>query len=306
MLMPEEISILYIVGKGRSGSTILGDVLGSIKGVFHAGELWRLWEQRVTSEHSCSCGETVMNCSVWGRVLERVASTGVGRSAIADPAGVAARQARLFTFGGIARSALRRTLTTERAEARQLAAALYSAIGEITGATLVVDSSKWPLDPALLSPLPGVSTSVVHLVRDPRDVAASWQKLRLFPDTGKEMPTFSPLHSALSWTARNLAAEWLNRHIAEPMIRVRYEDLVAEPRTTVNQVLSTAGFTGSADSIFGDGPWVQLMPGHTIMGNPSRFDHGRIELAPRPGLRVVSRVPDLITYPLRRRYGYED
>ena len=37
------MKILLIVGNGRSGSTILGNVLGSIGGVAHVGELHHIW-----------------------------------------------------------------------------------------------------------------------------------------------------------------------------------------------------------------------------------------------------------------------
>ncbi|MGA9595798.1 MAG: sulfotransferase, partial [Acidimicrobiia bacterium] len=143
-----------------------------------------------------------------------------------------------------------------------------------------------------------------HLVRDPRDVAAAWRTEKRFPDTGMVMPMFSPLHTAFSWTGRNLAAEWATRKIGQRMLRVRYEDFTTAPQATVDRILRHAGFTGTASNLIGSDSTVVLEPGHTIMGNPSRFDHGQIRIAARTTEPVASRTFDIVTYPLRRRYGY--
>ena len=38
-----KVKVLYVMGHGGSGSTILGNVLGELNGFFHAGELDTLW-----------------------------------------------------------------------------------------------------------------------------------------------------------------------------------------------------------------------------------------------------------------------
>ena len=40
--------VLYILGWGRSGSTVLGNILGEVDGFFCAGELHYLWERRLS------------------------------------------------------------------------------------------------------------------------------------------------------------------------------------------------------------------------------------------------------------------
>lgn len=209
----------------------------------------------------------------------------------------------LFTFGGLARAALRparfRSTTTE---VQDVLATLYRSIHAVTGARLVVDTSKWPLDPTLLVPPEGVASFGVHLVRHPSDVAASWARIKRFPDTGEAMPTFGSLHTSASWTARNLAAEWAGKRVDNRMVRVRYEDFVANPRTTVETILSSTGFPADPSSLIHDDGYVDLKPGHTVMGNPSRFDHGSVRIAPQGG--TTNRLVEALTLPLRRRYSY--
>lgn len=57
-----------------------------------------------------------------------------------------------------------------------IAARLYAAAAEVTGARLLIDSSKRPSDAALLRLLPDVEPFYLQLVRDPRAVAFSWQR----------------------------------------------------------------------------------------------------------------------------------
>src|SRR5438067_9142701 len=65
-----------------------------------------------------------------------------------------------------------------------LAASLYRAIADVTGAKVVVDSSKRPSDAALLPLLEGVDPYFIHLVRDPRAVAFSWRGQKRELDQG--------------------------------------------------------------------------------------------------------------------------
>jgi len=51
--------VLYILGWGRSGSTVLGNILGEIDGFFSAGELHYLWERSLVEGRACGCGRDV-------------------------------------------------------------------------------------------------------------------------------------------------------------------------------------------------------------------------------------------------------
>ena len=61
--------VLYIAGTGRSGSTVLANILGEVDGVFAAGEVRFLWQRGLEEGRLCGCGLPVRECPVWGRVL---------------------------------------------------------------------------------------------------------------------------------------------------------------------------------------------------------------------------------------------
>ena len=52
----EASHVVYIVGWGRSGSTLLTAVLGELDGAFAAGELRMLWGRGVIGRRLCGCG----------------------------------------------------------------------------------------------------------------------------------------------------------------------------------------------------------------------------------------------------------
>jgi hypothetical protein len=64
--------ILFILGLGRSGSTLLGSLLGSHPEVVNTGELLRLEEAITTPGAKCSCGLPMMECGDWWRLMEGI------------------------------------------------------------------------------------------------------------------------------------------------------------------------------------------------------------------------------------------
>src|SRR5450755_1085488 len=62
--------VLYIAGTGRSGSTVLANILGEVDGVFAAGEVRYLWQRGLKEGRLCGCGLPVRECPVWRKALE--------------------------------------------------------------------------------------------------------------------------------------------------------------------------------------------------------------------------------------------
>lgn len=62
----KKITIIYIGGYGRSGSTLLDLILGHGGGL-SLGEV-RYANRHITNNTDCSCGKPVNQCSVWGNI----------------------------------------------------------------------------------------------------------------------------------------------------------------------------------------------------------------------------------------------
>lgn len=297
--------VSFIFGKGRSGSTIIGDILGSVQDVVHAGEVWRLWASAVDGPHTCSCGSPVRRCPVWGEVISRMSKNVDAAWTLDDIDEFVGLQRRLYTFGGLLSLPVSRArYRSDSDRYRDAMRVVYTALAETTKASLIVDSSKWPLDPSLVDPPEGIESSGVLLVRDPSGVASSWQSVKTFPDTGEPMPIFSPAHTALSWTSRQLLGEFVLKKAQGRAELLRYEDFVSRPRDAVQRILDLSGGQYDANQVFEGDRSVRIAPGHTVMGNPSRFAAGTIEVKQSTHEISKSLALNAVTWLLRRRYGY--
>jgi hypothetical protein len=129
--------------------------------------------------------------------------------------------------------------------------------------------------------LPDVDPYVVHLVRDPRAVAYSWQREKRDPGKigrdGDAMPTRSALLSTRVWIELNGMAELVRRKFGPARSRfVRYEDFVVRPRQTIGEILDMLAV--EADPPVDDHGIAHLLPNHTVGGNPNRFGCGPVEI----------------------------
>ena len=68
--------ILYIGGWGRSGSTIISNVLGSLEGYVSIGEARYLWDRGIIQDRICGCGENFSKCLFWRDVLREFRAAG--------------------------------------------------------------------------------------------------------------------------------------------------------------------------------------------------------------------------------------
>jgi hypothetical protein len=307
--VPEDgVKVLYIAGLGRSGSTILGNVLGEIEGFFHGGELNFIWEHNLMENRLCGCGAPFGECEVWGSVFEK---------AFGGMDGVDAREtARLQASGTRTRHVPlmlfpwgRRTVASRLEKYMVRLEKLYQAIGESTDSRVIVDSSKLPSYGYVLGMVPGIDLHVVHLIRDPRAAAYSYLK-EPQPDADKRayMNRVGPFKSSLLWDAWNVSSEALWRDSSGRYMRISYESFVGTPQHTIEEILDLLGedarklpFAGERDA--------ELGISHTVSGNPNRFQNGSVRLRPddewafRMKLRDKTLVT-LLTLPLLARYGY--
>ena len=305
-----EVGVLFIGGMGRSGSTLLDRMLGSAPGVVSVGEIRKFWRRGAVANELCGCGERIRSCPFWRAVADE-AFGGFdvpGLDAIAaaeDRLLVPLRKALPLRFALLRRG--RDAQDFEMfAEARLK---LIRAVAKVSGASLVIDSSKGPLYGAALGQVEGLDVRAVHLVRDSRAVAFSWLKVkevRRVPGQLDYMPRISARDAALQWITKNLQMESLWVFTGRRM-RLHYEAFVERPEWWVRRVLRFAGHDALAASA-ADGE-VELPVQHTVLGNPMRFDRGRIAVRLddewKRGLAARERrTVTAITLPMLLRYGY--
>lgn len=295
------VTIVYVVGWQRSGSTVLGNLLGSLSGAVHVGELTYLGHRHNPGD--CGCGQDYPDCPLWSEVVPSLPFD------LADWHRARDRAHRL--------PQLPRELRRWRREGRPSAYAamtevLYRQIAQTSGASVVVDSSKSPGGALALLETEDLEAHVIHLVRDPRAVAFSLAaRVKNHGRDGRlgAMKQRSVPGATTRWLAANAATERYVRAAGGGRVRqLRYEDLVASPRSEVASLVSWWGgdtallpFRGEHEAVLEDS--------HAVMGNPNKFGRGttvlRVDDEWRNGLSRSQRVASsAVAAPLLGRYGY--
>ena len=62
------IRVVYVMGAGRSGSTVLDTILNNHEDVIGVGELVHLFIEGSAVKENCSCGEARDTCEIWSSV----------------------------------------------------------------------------------------------------------------------------------------------------------------------------------------------------------------------------------------------
>ncbi len=214
--------VVYVMGAGRSGSTILGVALGNCDGIFFAGELAR-WHRRRGVPLAGDERE-----SFWMRV----------RAALGDDAPSLGREAALLQRSSVAFALrARRARARLRGPYRESARMLFDAIAEVSGDGVIVDTSHFPRRARELQELDAIDLHLLLLVRDPQGVIGAYRRRDV-----KQGPEFG--------TPRTIAYLWMTYlwslpvFLRQPRARrmfVQHERFLEDPEGVLGEILSWVG-----------------------------------------------------------------
>jgi hypothetical protein len=236
--------VIYVMGRGKSGSTILAVALGNCAGVFFAGEL---------------CSWLMMNGEP---LLEGPERTRFWQDVCAGVDGgeeLFGSEAYHCFERGLAAFRIDKWPTRRRLRERYLRVTegLYRSIARRAGATHVVDTSHLPLRARQLQRIGGIDLYLIFLVRDTESIVASYTRnvkrrrhWRFFMTNGRMWVTY-----ALS----------LFVFLCQPRDRrllVRHEDFVANPEGFMREILDFAGSSAELPDLSA------LNTGIPLKGNP--------------------------------------
>jgi hypothetical protein len=257
--------VLYVIGAGRSGSTILGITLGNCDGIFYGGELDK-WLRR-SGKPPLGGAE---RDEFWREVREGmdVPESLLGKDA--RPLEQSSAPFRLGTW---------RAQRRLRKPYRRFSQELYRAIARAADATHIVDTSHFPRRARELQSLDGIELYLLFVVRDPQSVVASWNR-----DDVVEPRFDTSTTNAYLWLTYLLALYVFLRHPRGRRLLVRHEDFVANPQGVLQDIFDC---TGSAAT----------MPDFTALKTGIPFQGNRVarsevvslkSSAPRPSQRSLA------------------
>ena len=247
-LMNERMTVLFVGGYSRSGSTLLDRMLGQLPGFFSVGELRHVWQRGFRDNQLCGCGQPFHSCEFWSAVGSE-AFGGLDKVDVEEVFALkrAVDRVRYIPHHSLATKIKLNGGMAERV--RQYAVVLerlYRAVQKISGARVIVDSSKVSAYAYLLNRLPSIDLRLIHLTRDSRAVAYSWQRQKVHPEiTGhvEYLPRIGAANVSSEWNLANYLIDFFSKCLAHAPL-LRYKGLVREPSFHINRVLVEIGLDG--------------------------------------------------------------
>lgn len=306
----DKIKILYIAGAGRSGSTLIDILLGKIDGFTSFGELRWIWQRSFRENQLTGDDLPFKESPFWNEVVQQA----FGGFDKIDPEYLITLKEKVDRLRYIPQLA-RPQWRTEKFlknfnELSSYLVPLYSAIQNVSGCELIIDSSKDPSYGYILNAIPEFEVYILHLVRDSRAVAHSWQRKKVRPEIHwkqQYMPQFGIFRSSRVWNNSNLACEGF-RFINDRYMFMRYEDFTKAPFKHTRDMLDFFGYQDKSLDFLSDNKF-QPSGAPSVSGNPLRFQKDEITIKsdaewskkmPMSQQALVS----VLTSPLMAGYGY--
>lgn len=308
------IKYLYVCSAGHSGSTLLDLLIGAHSRVASLGELVHL-PKNLALNTPCTCGKPIRECQAWSEVSKVIADR-AGIDILKDPYGVHmgfigsqvaidhSHQTRRYRskwrlihayLYAVWRSHLPLdSFARPFWEGLRNSYLVYDAVRMAFDVDVVVDSSKHYVRAVGLYKLNPESFRIIMLTRDGRGVFHSGLKRN-----------WSKERSLGAWLNHNARMIPLLREYVAPehILHVKYEDLVANPRSVLERICDFSGLAYE-DAMAGASTKIYHMPN----GNPMRFGFSQIK--PDMGWMAALTEADLKYFEakagaLNRKLGYQ-
>lgn len=312
----EKINLIYVASIGHSGSTLLESILGAHSQIATCGEI-HIWPHEIADRGvmPCGCGESVLDCSFWNSMKQRInplqqQSPSIHFFREQHNAGHTIRLNRIKEFGQSTVSPkIAQQIQTYGQNNYEVYAAFLKEMEQLEGHKFnwVVDASKDPYRLLWLARSGLFNIKVLHVVKNPR--AFAYSMIKRLPKNEINLfhkRFYETLRQSLKWSIENYLIDIVAQNHLNPAdyLLVNYEQLASNPSETFRTVCNTVGcdFEIQAVENFREGSL------HTIAGNPMRYQSGGIYLDEKwknllPNFnRIVAEIATSIN---RKQYGYK-
>ena len=212
------ISIVYLLGAGRSGTTLLATVLNTIEGIRTIGEMHQFPEY-ARHNKDCSCGKPLRSCPFWGRIISDLDLSVEEMEQLLD---IASREEQHRNIPALLLGKKPKPAYAE------FQGRIFDSCQKASGTMHLLDSSKYIARFLLLNRIPALKVTGIYLVRDVRGVVESF---------GKNVQTpKNPLQALLYYGLINMVGELVYRLYGN-VIKVRYEDFIADPLKEARRIV---------------------------------------------------------------------
>ena len=261
--------ILYIMGTGRSGTTILEVLLANNRGFTGAGEIRHIFRDGFLRDALCACGASGRRCALWSAVLETTGWKHDDWVAGAQTLDAFESHARFpLVWAGVMQGA-------GVSRYRQISEAIFKTVAVVQKSNVVVDSSKYPGRALMLARLFPERVKVLCMTRSGAGILQAFEKRNEGEQRSK-----SPFAAAIYYLYVLCCMRLVRFRLRERCLTIRFEDLRRDPDATLHAIEHWSGYSlADARARLAAGDLFAV--GHIVTGNRLR-KQGRVRFASTP------------------------
>jgi len=259
--------ILYIMGTGRSGSTILEMLLKNNSGFGGVGELTHIFRDGFLNNEDCACGEKTANCTLWQKVRHQC---GWRQEELPSLIELMQSVEGHSSFPALASGLIRKDRLDQYRSVNQK---LFLALKNSLNCRVVIDSSKYAGRALALSRLFPGRVRVICLTRSPRALIHAFSKKHK-----EEQWSKSPFQAMLYYIYVLICCRLTLRLAGVRAQHLRYEDFSSNIQAIIRRidVWGNYDLTSTRKSIE-NGSYFSV--GHIVTGNRLRKS-GKVRFQP--------------------------
>ena len=210
----QKVNTIYLLGAGRSGTTMLAAILNNHPKIYTIGEMHQFLDY-VLEDKDCSCGEILSKCSFWSSILNDLNLDVLKNKENIDLSNSLEKHHLIPSY--LMGKSIHPTY-------REMIDMIFQEIETKIDKPWILDSSKYISRYLLLRKNKKINLKGIYLIRDVRGVINSFGK--------KVQTTKNPLSTILYYSLINFSAQWMS-FFDSRVLKVRYEDFVNEPDKTI-------------------------------------------------------------------------
>mgnify|MGYP001454067227 CR=1 FL=1 len=300
-----KIPLIYILGNGYSGSTLLDLLLGSHPNIWTLGEVQHLPEE-ISKNKLCGCNLPIQSCAFWQSVVSNVPFGDPDYPMdYFDKFPVGNRYLRWDTFrkifGTVDGNKKKAVDCYNRVNADWFNAIWHEAVKKRGGAIdWLVDSSKNSDRLFWLQQSNTFDLRVIHLIKAPSAFVYSMMKRNL-PYTWSKVIRMTGIWVLENWIGKRICTSMMPR---EHTFILRYEELASRPEATMTRIGNWLGLDFPPEVVHG----FRKYENHAVSGNQMRWQEAEISLDEKWRTMLPAayqRAINIFTMPFRRMFGYE-